>query len=467
MTLEQLKRKIQSSNTIQLSELRGLPFWIWDVEEHRKADRETKGRCCFNHVIGLPKKNGKEYPLFEYQKIIYDNLMQSDGSIKDKHLWIKKCRGSGITEFMLRFMAWLCLKDDEYRVAQMAIITGPRLELAIDLIDRLKRLFEGMITFDTDRTVIILNGCTIRAYPSNANSSRGQPNMQFILLDEADYFSPSEQKIAREAAEGYIGKNNPYIVMVSTPNLPGGLYEQIEKEPEGKCLYKRIFLPYTDCIGRIYSEEEIERAKASPSFEREYNLKYGYGEGNIFPADLLDRCTQEYDLTLRGGRKVLAVDPAYSERGSKFGIVGLEQIQGVIYVKEALQFSSASPSAMQDLVAMKAKDYGNRVIVDSAHPGLIRDLREEHRVSAQPIKFNEKLSEMTMKAARAVKEQRIRIHPTFKDLLAQLRSVEYNSKGHPDKKKLTFDLGDAFLMAVSQFGTGNIKFIELGSIFDD
>jgi hypothetical protein len=30
----------------------------------------------------------------------------------DRHLWIKKATGLGVSEFMLRFMAWLCLKDD-------------------------------------------------------------------------------------------------------------------------------------------------------------------------------------------------------------------------------------------------------------------------------------------------------------------------------------------------------------------
>ena len=33
-------------------------------------------------------------------------------------------------------------------------------------------------------------------------------------------------------AERYIGKSDPYIVMVSTPNAPGGLFYKIEKEPE-------------------------------------------------------------------------------------------------------------------------------------------------------------------------------------------------------------------------------------------
>jgi hypothetical protein len=71
-----------------------------------------------------------------------------------------------------------------------------------------------------------------------------------------------------------------------------------------------------------------------------------------------------------------------------------------------------------------------------------------------------------MKSARAVKEQKVRIHPAFKDLLAQLRSAEFNEKGHPDKKKLSFDLGDCFMMGVSEFGAGNITIIDLGSIWD-
>jgi hypothetical protein len=37
---------------------RDKPFWISDVKEHKKADMIHKGNCCFNHIIGLPKKDG-------------------------------------------------------------------------------------------------------------------------------------------------------------------------------------------------------------------------------------------------------------------------------------------------------------------------------------------------------------------------------------------------------------------------
>jgi hypothetical protein len=45
----------------------------------------------------------------------------------------------------------------------MCIVTGPRIDLAIALIDRMKRLFvgKGLITFDIKETVIELNNVKI------------------------------------------------------------------------------------------------------------------------------------------------------------------------------------------------------------------------------------------------------------------------------------------------------------------
>ena len=95
------------------------------------------------------------------------------------------------------------------------------------------------------------------------------PNVSFILLDEADFFPPGQQQDARNVSERYIAKSNLYIVMVSTPD---GLFERIEKESEDTCLYRRIFLDYTYGIGKMYTAEEIEKAKQSSSFELEYTI---------------------------------------------------------------------------------------------------------------------------------------------------------------------------------------------------
>jgi len=97
VTFKDLKKRVSITQEAEqryslFDRLKDRPFWIWDIEEHREEDNRTTGDCCFNHIIGLPKKNGKEFPMFDYQKIIYDALL-SDRQIqnfRNKHLWVKK-----------------------------------------------------------------------------------------------------------------------------------------------------------------------------------------------------------------------------------------------------------------------------------------------------------------------------------------------------------------------------------------
>jgi hypothetical protein len=84
--------------------------------------------------------------------------------------------------------------------------------------------------------------------------------------------------------------------MVSTPNAPGGLFYQIEQEPEDTCLYKRLKMDYHYGIGKIYTEEEIQNAKHSPSFDREYGLQYLGRIGNIFSSLQIDKAIELGEL---------------------------------------------------------------------------------------------------------------------------------------------------------------------------
>jgi hypothetical protein len=141
VTFKDLKKRVSLELPQQQSSffkrLHNKPFWIWNTEEHKQEDINTKGNCCFNHIIGLPQKDGTDKPLYDYERIIFNSLVTHDGN---KHLWIKKATGLGISEFMLRFMAWLCLRDNALSGSQMCIVTGPRIDLAIALIDRMKKL---------------------------------------------------------------------------------------------------------------------------------------------------------------------------------------------------------------------------------------------------------------------------------------------------------------------------------------
>jgi hypothetical protein len=213
VTFRNLQKLIQSQGRGQSKALQRLQdklFWINDPIKHKSRDRVTKGACCFNHIVGLPKKDGKRKPMFDYETMLYRSLLQpgylnsGTGSgpgnmlhtFKEKHLWVKKATGLGVTEFMLRFMAWLCLRNDDYRNSQMEIVTGPNQELAIKLIKRMKALFEPLNIFWANKeTLFELNGCSIEAYPSNhIDAFRSLTNPKFILIEEGDLLMSQSQQ---------------------------------------------------------------------------------------------------------------------------------------------------------------------------------------------------------------------------------------------------------------------------------
>jgi hypothetical protein len=109
VTFKDLKKRVALEIAQQRSSLtqrvQNKPFWIWNIEEHKKEDIRSSGNCCFNHIIGLPHKNGLDKPLHDYEKIIFDSLVTQNGNANKKHLWIKKATGLDISEFRLRFVA--------------------------------------------------------------------------------------------------------------------------------------------------------------------------------------------------------------------------------------------------------------------------------------------------------------------------------------------------------------------------
>jgi len=427
-----------------------------DKPSDEKYWKQFKGLTFdqFWDKIGRPVKHGEGKPVLGYEKEILEQLA------KTKYIRVKKATGLGITEFVLRWIAWKCTTDNDYQTRQIDVsvilITGNRIDLAEQLIRRIKAFFPEY-NFESKATVCEINGARLEAFPSHHLASARGINPFIVFLDEADFFPIGQQEESRSVSERYIAKTDPYIIMVSTPNMPTGLYDRMDKE--NPCMYKLIEHNYE--VGQrdgIFTNEEIQQAMLSPSFEREYNLQYGIGIGNIFPYELVEMITENYDLTIGNGQKCLFVDPAFGS--SNFAIMGAEKRDGKLYITEANEYERPSPSAMLDLLVKLAPKYGKNVRVDSAHAGLIRDLVDAG-INATEMNFRVNLSTMTIEASQAVKEKRVVIHPVFKDLLAQLKSVTFNDKGHPDKKKLNFDLGDCFLMANLHFLTSKVTIIKV------
>jgi len=206
-------------------------------------------------------------------------------------------------------------------------------------------------------------------------------NPKFILIDEGDFFRKGEQEDVRHVSERYIAKSDPYIVMVSTPNAHDGLFEGIEKEPEDTCIYKRLFLDYSYGIGKIYTQEEIEKTKAS-SFEREYNLIYLGKIGNVFH-------TKDIEVAIEKGRKYdpdtapnpfyptsksMGIDPVYGS--SAFGIVVTQWVDGIVQILYVEEYHRPDYNEMLSISYELISKYDiDSVYVDGANPSFIKSLK--------------------------------------------------------------------------------------------
>ena len=247
-------------------------------------------------------------------------------------------------------MAWLCVRNDDYRDSQMVIVPGPNIDLATKLIKRMKKLFQDKldVLFDSKETVLELNGCSIEAYPSNhIDSFRSLTNPKFIFIDEGDFMPKFQQDEVRSVSERYIAKSDPFIVMVSTPNAPGGLFQQIEQEPFETCLYKKLFLDYMWGLDKIYTKSEIEKAKQSPSFPREYELQYLGLIGNVFSQLSIENCQKiaySPDNINQNAKKSIGVDAGFGS--SKFAIVVTQFVDGKIQVIFAEEYERPNFAAM-------------------------------------------------------------------------------------------------------------------------
>jgi hypothetical protein len=73
------------------------------------------------------------------------------------------------------------------------------------------------------------------------------------------FFPNRYQDEARTVAERYIPKTNPHILLISTPNLPGGLFERMEDEIDNGYVMKQM--DYTIGLNKVFRPEDIETAK--------------------------------------------------------------------------------------------------------------------------------------------------------------------------------------------------------------
>lgn len=311
---------------------------------------------------------------------------------------------------------------------------------------------------------------------------RGIPNVSLIFSDETDFYNMNENSEVRDVIERYLAKSSPFVILVSTPNMPVGLFESIEKEPEETCIYRRLKLPYTVGLGTIYTEQEIELAKASPSFSREYDLHYGGQAGNLFHETDISAAIEKSanypyptpDNVNTNTNKVMGIDVAYGS--SNFAIVILEHIDGLIRVVYSEEFTRPDHNAMLYKVGELLGGYRgiNKCYIDGSAVSFIRsikiqsgedsdyeDIIKEYRSKGWdwestmlfiPVSFGVEHKQMLGNLKILLEKRHLAINPQFDKLLVALRTATEKNEGILDKDVSAFnDTLDALRLACRYF----------------
>ena len=379
--LRQSIQKSQSSssnNNSGLDILKDKSFWVWDRTEHLRLAKESNQQCCANHIWGLPRKNNKEYPLFSYEKLIFDAIENN------QNIFILKSRGIGVTTFMIRYFAWKILHSSELDNKSIFIVSGTREEHANYIKERLEQLFENLfppVTFKSKYTELRLKKTWIKVFPTkNIKDIRGYFETSYIFVDESDYLEESIQDELMHAISPYEEKSNCKIILCSTPNRPLGLMQRIENDVNSK--YTKLKLDYSYGLDKIYDRQFIEKKKLDPEFSREYDLKYLGKIGNLLTPLTVDKAVKTGELLKdipvnQYCIHSLGVDPAFGS--SSFGLVLTEHLQeeDKIRVLLAEEYTDhPDPNAMVERIFQIHREFFNlHIFVDAAARGFITSLK--------------------------------------------------------------------------------------------
>ena len=331
----------------------------------------------------------------------------------------------------------------------MCIITGPAIDIALGLIQRMKRIFENVnIVIENKETVLEVNGVMIKAFPSNHLSTyRGLTSPRFIFLDEGDFFKKSDIDEVRDTTERYITKSKPYIVMVSTPYKPDLLFQRIEQEPEEQCIYRRLFLNYQWGLGKMFTQEEIDIQKISPSFDREYDLKYAGKLGNVFSTLDIERAI-DLGEQYKGQEIALdrlhfaGVDEGFGSSKTAIYIGELMEYEGdagIIRIVYGQEWDRAVPSDIADEIFNLHTQINNlKWFIDSSNAGFINEVKvlfgenvrwkkaedvSIHSANIIPVNFRNH-EYMLRKTASFLSRGMIAIPKEFDKLIISLRTAQ-------------------------------------------
>jgi hypothetical protein len=446
----------------------GKPFYCYDDAFRGIRD------CCFNHQIGLPIKNGIRHPIHDYEQEIQQAIENN------QHVWIKKARGIGATEFLIRYLSWKASVNNDLDGKSIFIIAGTREEFANEIKERMERLFVNdyrNVIRESKHTECYLNNTKFKVFPTKRlKDIRGYVDVAYLFIDEADYFDTKEQDELKYVIKSYEEKSKGKIILVSTAGQSGGLFEQIENDPNSD--FYKLFMLVNKGRGKIFDDKFLdEQKKKDPAFySREYEGRYGYGLGNVFLHDEIEKCLSKLEAKVNYDCSIsMGIDPGFGS--SKFGITVIQLEDNILKVLYAEEFDRPSYEQMISKIAeLRYRYKPNKIFVDGSKPDFIKSLKilfretsdyqsvieqanrekadHEYRMYVIPVSFSEFGKELLGRFQHVVSKTWFSVNIKHKELITQMRMARFKDNGNLDKGETsnnTYDVFDSTRLALKMY----------------
>ena len=283
--------EVKAETSLDISEqLATLKFYCG---KNTKTDK-----CCFTHLVGLPQHPATMNPM-KFMPHQIDLIKQSMVK-KQVKFHVNKSRQIGLTEIVLRIIQYHSF--GKYKGGKILIIAGTREKTTKTVMLRLKALFNDIhSTVKDDRNdlhIVLKNGTEFEGKPSNSEAIRGETKIRAVVIDEAAHFGLVDDSVVLDAVEPILHTNKSDVFLVSTPKGQRGFFYEISKEDND---YKKLHYDYTNAIGWIYSEKEMEEELKLTDIDvdQEFRCQYTSSRSSIFGV-ITDEATEDYEVETYG-----------------------------------------------------------------------------------------------------------------------------------------------------------------------
>lgn len=229
-------------------------------EHQRPLVNDHKGRCCFNHRVGLPARKWEEdegstesIPV----ELTHFNHRIMKNYFKHRKYSQNKCRGSGATEILtVRYMIFKYGVLGTVKNRKCIILPGTSSKLSDEIstrikevCDKIKHIYLKIPTTDKPKEFVFVTGGRIILTSATPDADRGFENVGDILLEEVAHWELVDDLPVFYASEGVYEKTRCHIVHNTTPRGKRGFYYDLIWSPEATSDYYHHVTNWREIIG--------------------------------------------------------------------------------------------------------------------------------------------------------------------------------------------------------------------------